>query len=250
VKIAALLVLPAALVAASVALAASPRSPVAVGIAQAIRNTERVAPMRFITRDTIVRGRRPTTLTARGAIARGTYALRLGVAPVWLGKLKLPGREAAALIDGPFIYLRAPSSITVNGVDWLREPLAALRPNSRALSTLHAFGPKPLLRMLAETRLAATGEAGVYIGSPAYDDPIVRMALRRLTGNVEFRALAMTAWVGRDGLVRRILVQGRTADGKATLTIRSRLFAFGRPVSVTPPRLGTFMDNQLFGLDE
>lgn len=199
---------------------------------------------------TIDRKRRPTTLTAVGVTAPGKLALRVAIDAVWLGPLKLPGRDAAAVIDGPFLYLRAASSVSVNGFTWLRAPLSSFRQNGPALSSVRAFTPSPLLRVLAESRARPTGTPGVYCGPVAYDDPIVRAALRHLLGNVEFRGLVVTAWVGRDGFIHRIELDGTTADHSTTLTLRARLYGFGRPVSVSPPRPWTFMDKQLFDLDE
>jgi hypothetical protein len=51
--------------------------------------------------------------------------------------------------------------------------------------------------------------------------------------------------VGRDGLIHAIRITGRTADGKTTLNLRARLFGFGKPVSVKPPKPGSFVDPTL-----
>ncbi len=78
----------------------------------------------------------------------------------------------------------------------------------------------------------------------------MRTAITRLSGGVEFRDLRVTAQVGTDGLVDGIGVTGTTADRATTLDIEARLYAFGRPVHLTPPAEGTFVDQQLTQLAE
>jgi hypothetical protein len=156
------------------------------------------------------------------------------------------GAAGAALLDGPFLYERAPVAIAQHGnLHWLRLPVASLSRSSDDLRAVHSMTPAPLLRLLRAARIAPAAEgARVYHGSVAYDDPAV-VRLAKLTGGIEFRRLRVSAVVGDDGLVHRIVVTGRTQDGEATFSLRARLFGFGRPVHVTPPAPGTFLDEQL-----
>jgi hypothetical protein len=179
--------------------------------------------------------------------AKQTISVRLKMADMKLPDgTVVPGLSGAALLDGPFLYERAPSNVAVFGtLRWLRVPLSSLGAASPALRSLHDMTPAPLLRVLNESHaIARTAPAHVFSGPVAYDDPIVRDALTSLTGGLEFRHLRIAAWLGRDGLVHRVMLTGRTADGTRTLRLDARFFAFGRPVTVTPPALGTFVDKQ------
>ena len=69
-----------------------------------------------------------------------------------------------------------------------------------------------------------------------------------MTGGIEFRSLRFEATVGSDGYIHDVKMTGRTADGSRALSISLRLYAFGRPVSLTPPAEGTFMDQKAFVL--
>jgi hypothetical protein len=54
--------------------------------------------------------------------------------------------------------------------------------------------------------------------------------------------LRITTWVGRDRLLHRLRITGRTADRSSTLRLEARLYAFGRRVHVQPPAPGSFLD--------
>jgi hypothetical protein len=83
---------------------------------------------------------------------------------------------------------------------------------------------------------------GVFRGTVAYDDRVVRRGLSSLTSDIEFRDLRITAWVGRDGLLHRIRLTGRTADRSTALHLDARLYAFGSRVRVQPPAADAFLD--------
>jgi hypothetical protein len=106
----------------------------------------------------------------------------------------------------------------------------------------------PLLHIVGESKLRRVDDGGVFAGPVAYDDPIVRVALGQLVGGFEFRNLRVRVVVGRDGLIHHFLLTGRTADGTTSLALRARLFDFGGPVRVHPPKPGTFMDPVLQNL--
>ncbi len=233
------------LVGASAALA-SGNAVHSVSLAKALRSTVHVRSQHYTMQVAITRPQAPTTLTIRGRSGPGALSVHVGMSAVLMDGTKIPGPDGAALVDGPFLYLRAPSSISLGGVNWLRVNLATIKPGSSALRTIRDMSPAPLLRVLGEAHVAS-GHAGTYSGPVAYDDPIVRAALRHLTNGLEFRGLTVTARVGRDGFVHRIELRGRTPDGSATLHLTARLFDFGKPISVTPPKPGTFMDKQLLG---
>jgi hypothetical protein len=99
--------------------------------------------------------------------------------------------------------------------------------------------------VVAEAKLRPLTKRGVFAGTVAYDDPVVRTALRDLAAGFEFRGLRLRVVVGRDGLIHSLHLTGRTADGKTALSLRARLFGFDTPVHVKPPAPGTFMDPAL-----
>ena len=160
--------------------------------------------------------------------------------------LTLGSMDGRIMISKPFIYEKAPSSMQIFGdIHWLRLQMSGLSERGQVLSTLRALTPTPLLHLIAEAKLRPTGERGIWAGPVAYDDPIVRTSLRELGNGLEFRGLHLRVVVGKDGLVHRVGLTGHTADGATTMNLRARLFSFGKPVSVTPPTPGTFIDPQL-----
>jgi hypothetical protein len=189
----------------------------------------------------VVRESIPAQLTLRGVSARGK---------LFVSARQASGSESAAMIDGPFFYERAPNGIAVDGtIRWLRVPIAAIGRSAPALNLVRNMTPAPLLRVLGEANAAPT-RGSRFAGTVQYDDPIVRSAITRFSGGVEFHDLHVTARLGGDGLIHRIRVTGITADRTTTLDIQARLSAFGRPVHLTPPAEGTFMDQQLMQLSE
>jgi hypothetical protein len=208
--------------------------------------SERYAFTVRITKDAL-----PVTLHVRGQQSGETISVRLHMNELKMPDgTKLAGSTGAALLLGPFLYERAPSNaVVLENVRWLRVHLADLSPNASELKAVHALTPGPLLRVLGQARMTRVKAGrGLFHGTAAHDDPVVRSSLARLTGGVDFRSLRISAYVGRDGLVHRLLITGRTADRKSTLSLSARLFAFGRPVHVKPPRPGTFMDDKLVQL--
>ena len=71
-----------------------------------------------------------------------------------------------------------------------------------------------------------------------------------MAGGIEFRDIRFTTTVGGDGYVHAIRVSGRTADRSRSITVTAHLYAFGRPMTLTPPGEGTFLDQKLLGLAE
>ena len=158
----------------------------------------------------------------------------------------MPGTTGAILLSTPFLYERAPDGIAVFGnIRWLRLRVSRLSPRSETLSTVRSLTPSPLLRVVAEAKLHPGAAAGSFAGTVAYDDPIVRTALTSLAGGIEFRNLHVSVSVGDDGLIHGVRITGRTADHATTFALAARLYAFGAPVKVIPPKPGTFMDQQL-----
>jgi hypothetical protein len=113
------------------------------------------------------------------------------------------------------------------------------------MGTLRSLTPSPLLHIIGEAKLHPLARRDVFVGTVAYDDPVVRTALRDLANGYEFRELRLRVVVGRDGLIHRLLLEGRSADHKTTFVLRARLFGFGTPVKLTLPAPGTFMDPNL-----
>jgi hypothetical protein len=235
------------LVGAAVAFAAVAGGKPQMSLAKATASTAHVSSQHYTVDIRITKNKQPLTLHIHGATAKHMISVRLKMADVKLPDgTVMPGPSGAELLDGPFLYERAPSNITIVGpIHWLRVPVSALSKASPALSSLHDMTPAPLLRVLNESHaISRTESSRVFSGPVAYDDPVVRSALTSLTGGLEFRHLRIAAWIGKDGLVHRLQLTGRTADGSRTLSLVARFFAFGRPVTVTPPALGTFLDKQ------
>jgi hypothetical protein len=206
----------------------------------ALAHTSHVPSLRYAFQVRIRKSGVPLALHVRGQSDARTISVHLATS----------GMTGAALLDGPFLYEEAPNGVAVFGkVRWLRLTVARLPATSPELNVVHALSPAPLLRVIAASRLSA-GSRHEYRGTVAYDDPAVRNGLSRLTGGIEFRSLKLTVTLGRDRLVHRLRLTGRTADGSSTLDLSARLFAFGKPVHVSPPKPGTFMDDQLEQLSE
>jgi hypothetical protein len=240
----------AALVAGvSVAFAAGgpATQPRASSLAQAAERTGRVSSQRYAVDLTIVKDARPHVLHAQSAIAPGVISVHLELGEVTQSDGAIvPGSETWGLIDGPFLYEHTPDGLAVGSVEWLRVRIDSLGPGHPALRGMHGMTAMPILRVLSEARAhAITRDASVFRGTIAYDDPIVVDALQPLMAGLQFRDLRITAWIGPRGLVRRVRLTGRTPDHKTTLLVKARLFAFGRPMHVTPPAEGTFTDEQL-----
>jgi hypothetical protein len=191
--------------------------------------------------------RQPFVLHISGGASRDAVAVHLRLADVTLSDgTTMPGATGAVMLKSPFLYERAPDGVAVFGnIRWLRLPILGKSPRSQVLSTVRSMTPAPLLRIVAESRLHAVSTAGGFAGTVAYDDPVVRTALHTLGGGLEFRNLHVFVAVGDDGLVHRVRLTGRTADGKTGFSLGARLYAFGAPVTVKPPKPGTFMDEQL-----
>lgn len=208
-------------------------------LAGALARTAHVASLHYVFHVDIKRDGLPLVLRIRGQSDARTISVRVATSMM----------SSQEVVDGPFLYEEAPNGMVVDGRwRWLRVDLSALRPDSSAIAVLHALTPSPLLRVIGEGRLVGTHS--VYRGGVAYDDPVVRASLARLTGGLEFRQLRLTVWVGGDGLVHRLRLTGRTADHSSSLLLTAHLFAFNRPVHVSPPKPGTFIDKQLAQLDE
>jgi hypothetical protein len=185
---------------------------------------------------TLKKSHTPTTLHIHGASSQGRL----------LAKLAVGTQKGTVMLDSNFLYESAPSGIVVLGnFSWLRMDVGRLTPHSQVMSTLRSLTPSPLLRIVAEAKLHALAQRSIFVGTVAYDDPVVRTALRDLANGYEFRELRLRVVVGGDGLIHRLLLEGRSADHKTTFVLRARLFGFGTPVKIMLPKQGTFMDPAL-----
>ena len=212
-----------------------------------VQKTARASSVHYSVRVRLVKHRQPFTLHISGASSRDRIAVRLQLGALTLKDgTRLPGMSGAILLAKPFLYERAPGGTAVFGkVRWLRLPVLGMPQNSQTLSNVRALTPSPLLRVVAESALRPTATPGGYAGTAAYDDPVVATALQALGGGLQYRNLRVGVVVGRTGMIERVAIRGRTADGKTTLALRARLYGFGVPVKVVPPKPGTFMDQQL-----
>src|SRR3954454_10602211 len=237
----------AASVAATFAVAGGGHAVAKPGLTAAVSKTEAASSVRYTIHVRLTRRGVPMTLRIRGRAAADTVSIATRMSDLTLADgTVVPGPTGAALLDGPFLYERAPSNLAVDGpVRWQRLAGWALPSGSPHLPAIPSMSAAPLLHVL---RAAHTGRASrtghVFRGFIAYDDRAVRR-LARLTGDLEFRHLRVSVVLGRDERVHRIVLTGRTADGMTTLSLRARLFGYGKPVHVTPPKPATFIDEQL-----
>jgi hypothetical protein len=236
----------AALLATAFAVAGGGHAAPAPGLARAVDKTEAAPSERYTIHVRLTRQGVPMALHVRGQASAHTVSVAMRMSDLTLDDgTVVPGPSGAALLHGPFLYERAPSNIAVPGdVQWQRISVASLPRRSPDLAAVRSMSPRPLLRMLRAVHIVPGRGARVFHGWIAYDDAAIRR-LSQLTGDLEFRHLRVSAFVGRDGRVHRVVLTGRTADGRTMLSLRARLFAFGKPVHVTPPKPGTLMDEQL-----
>lgn len=198
--------------------------------------TSHVSSVHYSVAVTLTQHRQPTTLHIDGGSSRDRLVAHLAIGAV----------TGSVLMSKPFLYEQAPSGMAaLDGINWLRMRVSQLSPRSGTMSTLRSLTPAPLLHVIGEAKLRPVGATGVFVGPVAYDDPVVRTSLRLLAAGIEFRGLQMRVVVGRDGLVHRVQITGRTADGGTRMMLRARLFGFDAPVRVTPPGPGTFIDQDL-----
>jgi hypothetical protein len=219
-----------------------------VDVMKANARTARASSVHYSFTVKLVKRQQPLVLHISGGATPHAMAVHLRLADVTLSDgSTMPGATGAVMLKAPFLYERAPDGIAVYGkIRWLRLPILGKSPRSQVLSTVRSMTPSPLLRIVAESRLHAVSTTGGFAGTVAYDDPVVRTALHTLGGGLEFRNLHVFVAVGTDdGLVHRIRLTGRTADGKTRFSLHARLYGFGAPVTVKPPKPGTFMDEQL-----
>ena len=226
---------------ALVALGSGSGRPVDVAAANARTAHADSVHYSFIVR--VTKERQPMILHIDGGSSRDAVAVHLRLDDL---SSNMPGTTGAVLLSTPFLYEQAPGGIAVFGnVRWLRLQVSHLSPRSQTLSTVRSLTPSPLLHVIAEAKLHPGAAAGTFAGKVAYDDPIVRTALTSLTGGIEFRNLHVSVSVGADGLIHHVRITGRTADHGTHFSLAARLYAFGAPIEVVPPKPGTFLDRQL-----
>jgi hypothetical protein len=236
------LILAAALFAAlSIAFAAAGgRAAEKPGLADALTRTSHLASVHYAVHVGILQNGMPLALHIRGQSDAHTISVHFAT----------QGMSGGELVYGPFLYEQAPDGIAVYGkIRWLRTTLSHLPASSRELMTLRALKIGPLLDLVGRGHLEGNAGGRVFRGPVAYDDPVVRDSLSRLTGGLEFRDLRLTVDV-HAGLIDRLRLTGKTADGSSTLSLAAHLFAFNRPLHLVPPKPGTFMDLELERLSE
>jgi hypothetical protein len=224
-----------------------------VSLAQAAARTAAQPSLAFDLRAQIETiGRLPYVLTAHGALGRDTSHVTMKVADLHLPDgTVLTGPSAVEQTDGTFLYLRSTVTAPLTGGLWVRERLDALRAGSPELQILRALSPRALLRVLARAHELRRSDGGrVYHGWLPYADPLVSRTLAGLEAGTQYRQLRLTTWVSPQGRVLMVLLSGRTPDRSSTFLLTLTLDAFGKPVAVTPPRQGSFVDFDLDRLSE
>ena len=243
-----------ALLAASVAFAtrgtasaSAPASRFAPSLAGAAKATAAAASYRFRLCAQIGQGGVPYVLHVEGATGRSAQHVHLKVADMSTADgSKLTGPSADVKTDDAFLYVRSTATRSLTGPLWVRERLSTLTPDAPELQTMRQVEPSWLLRILPRARGVTRGpDAGVFHARLSYADPVVRKALAGVEGEIEYRHLRLTAWVAPNGLLRLLLVTGRTADGSSHFLLTLALDRYGRPVGVTPPPGGQLVDFDL-----
>lgn len=237
-----LLLVSLAVLAPAGAAAPSPTS----ALAQAARRTAAVPSLHFDLTDQMLNaGMPPYVLNAHGALAGNAAQVAMKVANVRMpsGQV-LTGPSADERTDGTFLYLR--SSLASSGGMWIRERLAALAAGSPELRVLRAISPRALVLLLARAHdVRRAGDSRVYHATLPYTDTTVAQTLAGLEAGTQYRRLRLAAWVSPQGRVLMLLLSGRTADGTSTFLLSLTLGGFDRPVKVSPPRPGSFVDVNL-----
>lgn len=244
-----LLLIPLSALAPAGAAAPSPTS----ALAQAARRTAAVPSLQFdLTDQMLSAGQPPYVLNAHGALAGNAAEVAMKVANVRMpsGQV-LTGPSADERTDGTFLYLRSSVTSSVAGGMWIRERLGALTGSSPELRALRAISPRALVLLLARAHdVRRAGRSRVYHAILPYTDTTVAQTLGGLEAGTQYRRLRLTAWVSPQGRVLMLLLSGRTADGSSTFLLALTLGGFDRPVSVRPPRPGSFVDFDLSRLAE
>ena len=215
------------------------------GLRAAITRTSEASSMRYAIHVKLTHAGSRYTLQIAGQSSARSLSLRMRLGDLHMSDGSvLPGSDAAAVLSGPFLYERAPSSIVVLGkIRWLRVAVGP-QDGARDLQTVRALTAAPILRVLRAAKLVATSHRG-FRGTLAYDTPSVVANLARLTGGIQFRDWRDAGTLGSNGLLRSVSLRGRTADAKTTFVLHARLSGFGQHVHVRLPRPGTFMDPEL-----
>lgn len=213
------------------------------GMKAAVARTTAATSMRYAIRVKMTHAGTPYTLKIHGQSSARALSMQMRLGDLHLSDgTVLPGADGAAVLAGPYLYERAPSSFVVYGkIRWLRVRVA--RQSARDLQTVRGLSAVPILHVLRAAKLAATS-AHTFSGSIAYDSPALA-SLTRLTGGIQFRDWKITGALAANGLVRSVTLRGTTADAKTTFLLKARLSAFGQRVHVRLPQPGTFMDEQL-----
>jgi hypothetical protein len=215
----------------------------ATSYADAARRTLRAPTHRFSVDVKVTKDAQPLTMHVRGASAPDALQIRLKMDDTKRSDgTVVPGMNGAILIDGPFLYERAPDGMVLGKIRWLRLHLADLSPSDPNLRNINGLTSRSLLQVLDQARMRPTGDPGVFSGKLAYDNPVVRNKLGPLTGDIEFRHMRATVLVGTDGRVHRVRITGSTADRSTSFRLMAYLYAFGQPVKVKPPAQDAFLD--------
>lgn len=243
----------ASLVVASVALAASRGAAhKEVAFPTAAERTAAAPSFRFeLTSQIIQPGEgQPYTLHAQGATRGRVEHLHLKVDDMTaLDGSTMAGPSADVKLDGTFLYVRSTVTRNVVGPLWVRERLAGLAPTAPELKELRQVSPAAILAALRSAVDVQPGaDAGVFHAKLLYANPFVRTALDGLEGGTEFRDLRLTAWSNPDGMLRLVLITGKTADRSARFLLTVALGGYDKPVAVTPPPQGNFVDFALSSL--
>lgn len=215
------------------------------GMNAALDRTSAATSMRYAIQVKMTHAGTPYTLHIAGQSSARSLSMQMRLGDLHLSDgTVLPGSDARAVLSGPFLYERAPSSIVVFGkIRWLRVHVAP-EAGARDLQTVRGLTAAPILHVLRAAKLVATSPR-TFRGTIAYDAPAVTANLTRLTGGIQFRNWRIAGTLGKDGLVRSVTLRGRTADAKTSFVLRAQLSGFGRQVRVRLPKPGTFMDEQL-----
>src|SRR5262249_3838835 len=119
-------------------------------LGSAVRATESAPSFRYAIAISVTRAEAPPTgLSIHGVSGRGQPFVHVR---------QIPGRDGAAMIDGPFLYERASSRVVVDrSIQWLRVPIASIGKASSVVNAVRSLTPLPLLRVLGESHAGPSG---------------------------------------------------------------------------------------------
>jgi hypothetical protein len=205
---------------------------------------------------------RPATLAGEGAFdyrnERGTLTFDLGNLVGGLGGALGGSSQVEVVLDRTVVYMNFPAlAQLLGGKPWIKLDLAELGKQAGVdLGELQALGQSDPSSFLQYLRGAASLQtvgtetvrgtktthykaqidfAKAIASVPEAERAQLKSGLDQLEKQTGSRTLPVDAWVGEDGLVRKIEVTYPAVAGGAPTSVTIELYDYGTPVQVTVP---------------